>query len=75
VSDQLHRLHGGRLSLRFIACSRPPAWPIRQDGHAARSADALLSLGDIEGHLLWQRVKRALTFIRSTERRSGEPIT
>jgi hypothetical protein len=42
---------------------------------AAKRADALLGLGDIDGQRVWKAVLRAVRELIRTERRSGEPVS
>ena len=39
--------------------------------HAAMKADYFLGKGDVEGHLVWMRVKRAIEELQSKERPHG----
>jgi hypothetical protein len=41
---------------------------------AAKRADALLDIGDVEGQQLWKAVLRAVDEIMRTTRQAGEPV-
>ena len=41
---------------------------------AAKRADALLGLGDIDGQIVWKRVLQAVQELTRTERKPSEPV-
>ena len=41
---------------------------------AAKRADALLALGDIDGQIVWKRVLQAVQELTRTERKPSEPV-